>query len=71
MSVKLRVRALREQHPDKPSQRVMGDYLGITETNYRKLETNYTKSISYAVIDKLCEFFKCEPGDLFTRVENT
>lgn len=71
MTVKLKIRELREQHPQKPTQRSMGDLLGITETNYRKLEIGYTKTISLEAMDKLCDFFKCDPGDLFIRVENT
>lgn len=71
MTVKLKIRELREDHPEKPTQRTMGDLLGIAESNYRKLETGYTKTISLEAIDKLCEFFKCDPGELFKRVENT
>ena len=71
MTVKLKIREMRQNHPDKPTQRYMGDLLGITESNYRKLETGYTKTVSLEIMDKLCEFFKCEPGDLFIRVKTT
>ena len=70
MTVKLRIRTLRENHPDKPSQRVMGDLLGIAESNYRKLETGYTQSITLKALDKLCKFFKCRPEDIFEYVED-
>ena len=38
MAVIIRLKELREKHPNTPSQRALGDYLGIAEGNYRKLE---------------------------------
>jgi DNA-binding Xre family transcriptional regulator len=64
MSVTVKLRALRENHPDKPSQRVLGDLLGIAEGNYRRLENGHAKSISFDAIDKLCGFFNCTPNDI-------
>ena len=40
------------------------------ETDYRyvtKLLENETASISFKMIDRLCEIFHCEPNDLFKR----
>ena len=71
MAVRLKIREMRLNHPNKPSQRSMGDLLGIAESNYRKLETNGTSTISFEAIDILCRFFECGPGDLFEVVENT
>lgn len=65
MSIKMKLRYLRENHPDKPSQRDLGDLLGVAEGNYRKLENGHTKSISFEALDKLCAFFNCTPNDLF------
>ena len=69
--VELKIKGMRLNHPAKPSQRELGDYLGIAENNYRNLENNKSKTISFEAITKLCEFFKCEPGELFKVVENT
>lgn len=67
MTVKLRIKELRDAQPQKYTQRYMGDYLGITEGAYRKLESNGMNSIRMDFIDKLCTLFKCEIGDLFIR----
>jgi len=40
------------------------------ESNYtviNKMLANETTSISFETIDKLCEIFQCQPGDLFIR----
>jgi putative transcriptional regulator len=70
MTVNVRLKELREKHPDKPSQRVLGDVLGIAENNYRKLENGYTKTFTPETIDKLCKFLKCTPNDIFEYVED-
>lgn len=71
MVMKIKLKQLRESHPNKPSQREMGDYLGIAEGNYRKLENGFTKSISLELFSKLCEYFKCTPNDILEYVEDT
>jgi putative transcriptional regulator len=43
----------------------MGDYLGITESNYRRIEYNQIKSISLNAIATLCKVLNCTPNDLF------
>lgn len=47
---------LTEKHPSKPSQRELGDLLGITKGNYRRLENGKAKSINFDAVDKLCAF---------------
>ena len=71
MTVKLRVKELRLNNPKKYTQRFMGDYLGVTEGAYRKLESNDLTSIRMEFIYKLCKLFNCDPGDLFELVEDT
>lgn len=63
-TVKLAIKKLREAHPDKPSQRAMGDLLGITESNYRKLESNRLLSVKLEHLEKLISFFNCEIAEL-------
>lgn len=71
MSVRLTIKELRLKHPDKPSQRFMGDLLGMTESNYRKLETNRLESVKLEHINTIIEFFKCQITDVLEYVENT
>ncbi len=63
MPVKIKVKQLRQN--TKYTQRQIADLLGVTESNYRKLENNRIKSISLDTIDFLCTFFKCNPNDVF------
>lgn len=42
--------------------------LGMTRQAFNKIVTGETKSLTYDIIDGLCEYFDCEPGDLLVRV---
>lgn len=67
MSTKMKIKDLRLGK--NLTQRQVADILGITESNYRKLESNRIKSIALATIYTLCKTFSCNPGDLFEVVE--
>jgi DNA-binding Xre family transcriptional regulator len=58
MNVKLKIRELRIAHPDKPSQRTIGDILGMTESNYRKLETNKLDGVKLSHLSALVDFYQ-------------
>lgn len=64
-TVKLKIKQLRTNHPDKPSQRFMGDLLGVTESNYRRLESNLLQSVKFEHLNKLINFFECDFMDLW------
>ena len=70
MAVTLKLKQLRENHPDKPSQRVLADVLGIAEANYRNLENGRNRSITFEYIDKLVKYFNCTPNDIFSVTED-
>ncbi|NJL10716.1 MAG: helix-turn-helix transcriptional regulator [Calothrix sp. SM1_7_51] len=55
---------MRLSHPEKPSQRYMGDLLGMTESNYRKLESNVLESVKLSHLDILIKFFNCKLEDI-------
>jgi len=40
---------------------------GIAYSTIYKLATKPTKGISFVVLDKLCNVFNCNPGDLLIR----
>lgn len=65
--MKIKVKELRKA--TMYTQRQVADLLGITESNYRKLENSRIKSISLDTIDFLCTFFKCSPNDIFELVD--
>jgi DNA-binding Xre family transcriptional regulator len=64
MTVKLKIKDVRLLHSEKPSQRYMGDMLGMTESNYRKLESNILESVKLEHLDKLIKFFNCKLEDI-------
>ena len=64
MTVKLKIKDVRLLHPEKPSQRYMGDLLGMTESNYRKLESNILESVKLEHLNKLIKFFNCKLEDI-------
>jgi putative transcriptional regulator len=68
MSVKMKIRDLRLEK--NLTQRQVADTLGMTESNYRKLENTRVKSISFDTIDTLCKIFTCTPGDIFEVIED-
>lgn len=70
MTVKLKIRELRLSHPEKPTQRFMGDLLGMTESNYRKLESNSLESVKFEHLDKLVKFFNCKIDEMVEYVND-
>ncbi|MBC1238505.1 helix-turn-helix transcriptional regulator [Nostoc sp. 2RC] len=52
------------------TQRQLADAIGVTESNYRKLESNRVKSISLDTLYTLCKTLECTPNDIFEVVEN-
>lgn len=38
---------------------------GISKTTISKLFNNQSTQIHFETIERLCEFFHCQPGDLF------
>ena len=70
MTVRLRIKELRENHPEKPSQRTLGDVLGIAEANYRNLENGKSKTVSLEALDRLCKFFDCTHVELFEYIKD-
>ena len=64
MEIKYRLAELREQHPDKPTQRQMAAYLGMEQESYWRLEHNKRGSIKNSTLLKLCKFFNCTPNEI-------
>ena len=70
MAVKLKIRELRLNHPNKPTQRYMGDLLGMTESNYRKLESNVLESVKFDHLNRLVKFFNCKIEEMVEYVND-
>lgn len=67
--MKINIRELRNERG--LTQRQMADVLGITETNYRKMESNSLKSIRYEMLDTICKFFSCTVQDVLTFTDDS
>lgn len=65
--MRLKIKSLRE---GKYTQRQMADFLGVTETNYRRLENNQLQSVTFEALDKLCKVFECTPDELLDYVND-
>lgn len=62
--VRIKLKELRDNHPESPTQRFIGDLLGMTESNYRKMEQNKFDSWKVDYLDKLMKFYKCTWDDI-------
>ena len=49
----------------KMSLTELAERLGITLANASILKTGKLKAIRLSTLEKLCEIFDCQPGDLF------
>ena len=43
---------------------------GLSKTTLTRLANDRADQIALSVVDRLCAYFKCQPGDLFIYVEN-
>ena len=39
-------------------------YVGITEANLSLLRTGKVKGVRFGTLEKICDYLKCQPGDL-------
>lgn len=44
---------------------------GISKNTLSKLANDRAGMVGISVIDRLCEYFECQPGDLLVYVKNT
>jgi putative transcriptional regulator len=42
----------------------LAEFVGITEANLSLLKSGKVKGIRFETLVKICEFLKCEPGDI-------
>ena len=44
---------------------------GVNKTTLTKLANDRASMVGISVIDRLCTYFQCQPGDLFIHTEET
>lgn len=42
----------------------LAEYVGITEANLSLLKQGKVKGVRFETIERICQFLKCQPGDL-------
>lgn len=52
------------------TQAEVAEYVGLSPQAFSKWVNNDVRSYSAEVLDKLCEFFECEPGDILYRAKD-
>jgi DNA-binding Xre family transcriptional regulator len=53
------------------SQKAVSEATGVGQKTLSALETGVSKGIEFNTMLRLCEFFKCTPGDLFVIEEES
>jgi len=61
MEIKVNLKELRK---DKFTQQYVADYLGMTASNYRRLEYGQSQSYKKSDLEKLCKLFECGVEDI-------
>ena len=44
--------------------------VGVNKTTLTKLANDRASMVGISVIDRLCTYFQCQPGDLFIHIED-
>jgi putative transcriptional regulator len=57
-----------EQEKRVISQAEIAEFVGVSKQAVHLWLKDNAKSVRLDTLDKLCEFFNCEPGDLLVRV---
>lgn len=48
----------------KVRSKELAEFIGITEANLSLLKQGKVKGVRFETLAKICEFLRCEPGDL-------
>jgi putative transcriptional regulator len=68
MAVRNRILALMGEKQAKTNKTVnqaeVAEFVGMSPQAFSKWVNNEVRSYSDEVLDKLCDFFECEPGDI-------
>ena len=48
----------------KKRSKELAAYVGITEQNISLLKSGKVKGIRFSTLERICEFLKCQPGEI-------
>jgi putative transcriptional regulator len=52
----------------KVRSRDLAEFVGITEANMSLLKQGKVKGVRFETLEKICEYLRCQPGDLLVFV---
>ena len=67
MSIKVRLNVMLAERNVKSKD--LAEHVGITEANLSLLKQGKVKGVRFDTLERICEYLKCQPGDLL-RYEN-
>ena len=74
MPIRNRIRALMGERETKTGRRVTAKAIcqatGVTERTLSRLINNETARVDFDTLERLCEYFNCQPGDILIRLPN-
>ena len=74
MAIRSNLRVLHSHMEAKESRRIpyreVSEKSGVAESTLSALMNDKVRLFYAETIDRLCEFYNCEPGDLIVRVKN-
>ena len=53
----------------KVRSKELSEAIGITEQNLSILKTGKAKAIRFSTLDAICQFLKCQPGDVLEYID--
>ena len=67
MSIRVRLNVMLAERNVKSKD--LAEHIGITEANLSLLKQGKVKGVRFDTLERICEYLKCQPGDLL-RYEN-
>jgi len=67
MSIRVRLNVMLAERNVKSKD--LAEHVGITEANLSLLKQGKVKGVRFDTLERICEYLKCQPGDLL-RYEN-
>ncbi len=74
MPIRNRIRVLMGERETQIGRRITAKAIcqatGITERTLSRLINNETTGVDFDTLERLCEYFDCQPGDILIRLPN-
>jgi len=68
MSIRVRLNVMLAERNVKSKD--LAEHIGITEANLSLLKQGKVKGVRFDTLERICEYLKCQPGDLLRYESN-